>query len=160
MPRPAALRILLVAVLLGSCLAATAGPPAVGEPLPALELKDQNDKPWRVAADARLLLYASGRQGSNLALEVLADQPEGFLASRRAAYLADMSRMPGFVTETFALPALRAQPFAVGVVLDAKVLAGWPRDDAAVQLFGLEDGRVRSIGRAASAAELRAALGL
>ncbi|MBK8321584.1 MAG: hypothetical protein IPL06_02325 [Betaproteobacteria bacterium] len=160
MPITAIVRCLLVALAMGFVASARGEPPAVGAPLPSLELKDQHDKPWRVAPEARLLLFASGRQGSNLVLEVLADQPEGFLASRQAAYLADMSRMPGFVTEAFALPALRAQPFAVGVVLDAKVLADWPRDDAAVQLIGIDGGKVTSLGRAANAPELRAALGL
>jgi hypothetical protein len=132
---------------------------AVGSTLPALEIKDQHERAWRIDAELKLLLFASGRQGSNVALEVLADKPEGFLASRGAAYLADMSRMPGFVTETFALPALRAQPFAVGVVRDGKLLAEWPRDDEAVQLIRLEGGRVTAIGRAVTAGELRAALG-
>ena len=155
----ASLRILALVLAAVLPFIARAEPPAVGRELPALELKDQHDKPWRVEAGTKLLLYASGRAGSNLVLEVLADQPEGFLASRQAAYLADMSRMPAFVTESFALPALRAQPFVVGVVLDAKRLADWPRDDVAVQLIGLSEGKVVSLGRAASAAELRSALG-
>ena len=53
-----------------------------------------------------------------------------------------MSKMPGFITRTFALPALREQPFEVGVSLDAKTLADWPRQDDAVTLIRLDQGRV------------------
>ncbi len=73
------------------------------------------------------MVFAAGRKPSNVVMEVLGAQAKGFLESRQAVYVADMSRMPGFVTRTFALPALRDQPFAVGVNLDDKQLADWPR---------------------------------
>jgi hypothetical protein len=141
-------------------LALLAAPPQVGQPLPELALEDQHGKAWRVGVDTRLLLFASGRKGSNLVQEVLAAQPRGFLDLRQALYLADMSRMPGFVTRTFALPALREMPFAVGVVLDDKLLPDWPRQADAVLLISLQAGRVAAIATAQDAAQLRAALGL
>ena len=106
------------------------------------------------------MLFATGRKAANLAMEVLGQQPKGFLATRHALYLADMSKMPGFITRTFALPSLREQPFAVGVVLDDKLLADWPRQQDAVTLIRLEKGRVVAVDHAASAAALREALGL
>ncbi len=57
-----------------------------------------------------------------------------------------MSKMPGVITRTFALPALREQPFEVGVSLDAKTLADWPRQEDAVTLIRLDQGRVRKKG--------------
>lgn len=132
----------------------------VGQPLPALQLKDQHDQAWQVGADTKLVLFAAGRKASNLALAVLSAQPKGFLEQRKAVYLADMSRMPGFVTRTFALPSLREQPFRVGVSLDERVLTDWPAQPDAVLLIDLEQGRVSRIRSAGSEAELRAALGL
>ncbi len=141
-------------------LALFAGPVEVGQPLPALTLKDQHDKAWQIEADTRLVLFAAGRKASNLALAVLGAQPKDFLPQRRALYLADMSRMPGFVTRTFALPSLRDQPFRVGVSLDERVLADWPAQSDAVLLIDLEQGKVSRIRSAATEAELRVALGL
>ncbi len=132
-----------------------------GQPLPSLQIKDQHDGSWAIDADARLVIFAAGRKASNLALEVLGDQPKGFLATRHAVYLADMSRMPGFITRTFALPSLREQPFKVGVSLEEKTLADWPRQDDALTLIQLDEkGKVSRIGFVTSAAELRKALDL
>jgi hypothetical protein len=68
--------------------------------------------------------------------------------------------MPGFVTRTFALPALREQPFVVGVNLDDKLLADWPRQDDAITLIRLDAGRVTRIEFVRTAPELKAALGV
>jgi hypothetical protein len=75
-------------------------------------------------------------------------------------YVADMSRMPGIIARTFALPALREQPFAVGVALEEKLLSQWPRQEDAITLIHLEAGKVARIDYARSAVELKAALGL
>lgn len=137
-----------------------AGPVEVGQPLPALTLKDQHDKAWQIEVDTKLVLFAAGRKASNLALAVLGAQPKDFLEQRKAVYLADMSRMPAFITRTFALPSLREQPFRVGVSLDERVLADWPSQLDAVLLIDLQDGRVNQVRSAGTEAELRTALGL
>jgi hypothetical protein len=151
--------IALVLALAGP-LCALAGPIEPGRPLPALRLKNQHDQDWQVPADTRLVVFAAGRKASNLALAVLGAQHKGFLESRHAVYLADMSRMPGLITRTFALPALREQPFEVGVSLDETLLAGWPRQDDAVPLIGLEVGRVTHFQYVSNETQLRTALGL
>ena len=149
-----------IALALALPLSAMAGPIEPGQPLPALRLKNQHDQDWQVPASTRLVVFAAGRKASNLVMAVLAPQHQGFLASRHAVYLADMSKMPGLITRTFALPALREQPFEVGVSLDETLLATWPRQDDAVTLIGLEDGRVTHFQYASSEAQLRAALSL
>jgi hypothetical protein len=141
-------------------LCALAGPIEPGRPLPALRLKNQHDQEWLIPANTRLVVFAAGRKASNLVMAVLGQQHQGFLASRHAVYLADMSQMPGLITRTFALPALREQPFEVGVSLDETLLAGWPRQEDAVTLIGLDAGRVTHYQYASSEAQLRTALGL
>jgi hypothetical protein len=150
----------LLSVLLMSASAAFAAPVVLEQPLPTLALQDQHTQPWSVKADTRLVVFAAGRKPSNVVMEVLGAQAKGFLESRQAVYVADMSRMPGFVTRTFALPALRDQPFAVGVNLDDKQLADWPRQEDAITLIRLEAGRVSSIAYVRTAAELKSALGI
>lgn len=153
-------RLSVACVMALACGLAGAAPVQPGQPLPHLELKNQNDQAWQVTPQTRLVIFAAGRKASNLVMEVLAPQPAGFLASRQAVYLADMSRMPGFVTRTFALPALREQKFEVGVSLDEKTLSDWPREDDAVTLIRLESGRVVSHEYIRTDAQLKAALGL
>ena len=141
-------------------LVSNAAPIEPGQPLPALHLKNQHEQDWYVPAKTRLVVFAAGRKASNLAMAVLSAQYQGFLASRQAVYLADMSKMPGFITRTFALPSLREQPFDVGVSLDDSLLAGWPREPDAVTLIGVEGGRVTHVQYVRSEPELRNALGL
>jgi len=151
-------------LLLSLCLAfplwALAAPVEPGHPLPGLQLKNQHDQDWRIAPDTKLVLFAAGRKASNLMQTVLAPQPQGFLARRHAVYLADMSKMPGFITRTFALPSLRELNFEVGVSMDEKTLAGWPQQDDAVTLIRLDQGRVVSHEYLSTEAQLKAALGL
>jgi hypothetical protein len=141
-------------------LASHAAPIEPGRPLPALNLKNQHGQPWRIGSDTKLVLFAAGRKASNLMQTVLTPQPKGFLSGRHAVYLADMSKMPGFITRTFALPSLRELSFEVGVSLEEAALAGWPRQDDAVTLIRLEQGRVLSHEYATTEAQLKAALGL
>jgi len=150
----------LLSVLLMSASAAFAAPVVLEQPLPNLTLQDQHTQPWGVKADTRLVVFAAGRKPSNVVMEVLSAQAKGFLESRQAVYVADMSRMPGFVTRTFALPALRDQPFVVGVNLDDKQLVDWPRQEDAITLIRLEGGRVNSIAYVRTPAELKSALGI
>ena len=131
---------------------------AVGQTLPALSLKDQFDKPWQITPGTRLVMFAAGRKASTLAQVVLQSLPKDQLTRRQAVYLADMSKMPGFITRTFALPALKEMPYAIGVSLDEATLANWPRQPDAVTLIELEQGLVKRINYTAVEAELRTAL--
>ena len=151
---------LALALLLAFPLASLAAPVEPGHFLPLLTLKNQHAQEWQIPADTRTVLFAAGRKASNLMLSVLGTQPKGFLAARNAVYLADMSKMPGFITRTFALPSLREQPFEVGVSLDEQQLADWPRQDDAVTLIGLDGGRVTHFEYVKTDAQLRSALGL
>lgn len=151
---------LLIALSLTLPLGAWAAPPVAGQAMPPVAVKDQHEQDWRIKPDTQLLLFAAGRKASNLAMAVLGSQPKGFLTTRHAVYLADMSKMPGFVTRTFALPSLREQPFALGVVLDEKLLADWPRQDDAVTLIRLKDGQLAGVDYAKTEAQLRGALGI
>lgn len=131
---------------------------AVGQPLPALALKDQHDKAWQIPPATRLVLMAAGRKASNLVQAVLEKEPPDFLPQRHTVYVADMSKMPSFATRMFALPSLREMPFQVGVSLDAATLAAWPRQTDSVTLITLANGVVQGVRHATTEAELRAAL--
>lgn len=153
-----ALVLLLVLGLPALALAQAATPVALGQPLPTLNLKDQHDKPWQITPGTRLVLFAAGRQASNLVQAVLEALPKDQLTQKNAVYLADMSKMPGFITRTFALPVLRDMPYPIGVSMDDTTLAGWPRQPDAVTLIDLDQGLVKSIRFVTTEADLRAAL--
>lgn len=132
----------------------------VGQPLPALTIQNQHQRAWGWDDSTRLVILAKGRKPANWVMEVVGAQGNGFLASRQAVYVADMSKMPGFVTRTFALPALREQPFEVGVVMDDQALAAWPQQADTLTVIYLDRGRVVRHESLTDAAGLRRVLGL
>ncbi|MBK1685841.1 hypothetical protein [Rhodoferax fermentans] len=157
------------ALVITSLLAAAAGLPTVasaqtastvqvGQRVPALALKDQHDKPWQMDTDTRLLMFAASRQASNLVQEVLHKLPPDQLTRNNALYLADMGKMPGIITRTFALPALKKLPYPIGVSTDEATLAAWPRQGDAVTLIELDQHLVKRISYVSTEADLRAAL--
>jgi hypothetical protein len=131
---------------------------AVGQTLPALSLKDQHDKPWQITPSTKLVMFAAGRKASNLAQAVLQALPNDQLTQKNAVYLADMSKMPGFITRTFALPTLRGMPYLIGVSQDETTLAAWPRQTDAVTLIELDQSLVKRISYVTTESELRAVL--
>jgi hypothetical protein len=107
-----------------------------------------------------VVLFAADKAASDLANALLAAQPAGVLDRLQAAYLADISAMPAVITRMFALPALRALPFRVGLARDASLLADVPRQRGAVSVIRLSEGRVDRIDFASDEVQLRSALGL
>lgn len=122
-------------------------------------LQDQHGQPWALAADTRLLLFASGRKAANLMEAALQDLPADHLPRHGALYLADLSKMPAFITRTFALPAMRKLPFRIGLVNDESLLAAWPRPQPeVVWLITLRQGVVQKLEEAKTVADIRAAI--
>jgi len=144
--------------LVDVALAQNASAVIVGQRLPELALKDQHGKPWQLAPSTRLVMFAASRKASNLTQDVLQALPKDQMTRRGAVYLADMSKMPGFITRTFALPTLQKLPYAIGVSLDEATLAKWPRQPDAVTLIELDQGLVKRISYATAEEPMRAAL--
>jgi hypothetical protein len=127
-------------------------------PLPALQLKDQHDRIWRIPADTRWVIFAAGRKASSVAQAVLQNEPPTYLTKHRAVYVADMSKMPAFATRMFAMPSLREMPFTIGVSLNEATLADWPHQPDKLTLISLNHGLVKSVRYVATETDLRSAL--
>jgi hypothetical protein len=157
---------LAAATLLCLPLAAWAAPLASGAALPALQLRDQHDRPVTASASTRWLLFANEKAASDMASAVFAAEPAGVLDRLHLVYVADISGMPSLVTRMFALPKLRELPFPIGLVREPEQVAQvsrvaeLPRQPGGVTLLRLSDGRVLETLAVRNAAELRAALGL
>ena len=156
---PVRLAALLLALALPA--GAFAAPLAAGSPAPVgLSLEDQHGKTVTLASSARLLIFTADRAGSDLVNEVLGAEKSNPLERLHATYLADISARPALVTRMFALPAMRALPFPIGLARDAGVLADLPRQKGAVTVLRLTDGQVTGVDFAADPARLRKLLGL
>ena len=154
------LRLASLALLLALPLAGQAASYATGSAMPAFSLEDQHGKKVSLQPDTRLVLFAADKAASDLANEVLGNEKEGVLERLQAVYLADISGMPALVTRMFALPAMRALPFPIGLAREASVLAELPRQKGTVSVIRLADGKVSSVEHAHDAPQLKRLLGL
>lgn len=124
---------------------AIAAPLAPGQAVPPLVASDQHDRPWSVAPSTRILLFAADKAASDLVTEALGERDADVLDARQAIFIADIHAMPSMITRVFALPALRALPYAVGLGRDAALTADLPRRKGQVTLIMLDNGVIGSL---------------
>lgn len=147
----------LLACLTSGAAAAPLGP---GDELPPLELRDQHDETHRVSAETRTLLFAPDRESAQLVTSALEGQDAAALAERGIRYLADISGMPGIITQLFALPKLRERPYPILLAEEPEQVSHLPRRAEQVTLLRLDDGTIVEVDYLDSVPTLRKALDL
>jgi hypothetical protein len=160
MPRP--LTAILFSALLSAGAATAQGPTLVPERLEAFELADQHGAPRRVDAAVRVLLLSRDMDGGAVvrgALETKGGEAGAYLAARGAAYVADVSRMPGVVRSLFALPRMRSRPYPVLLDTTGDVTRALPSEEGRATVIWLDELRPVRVELVGSADELLAALG-
>jgi hypothetical protein len=133
---------------------------AMAQESPAIgwTLLDQFDKPYTANADLKVLLVAHDMAGSKLVKAALADRPQGYLESRSAAFVADISRMPAPISSLFAIPAMRDYSYRVLLDREPRVASRFPATADTVTWLQLEQGKVVASHSFDSADALRQAL--
>lgn len=121
-------------------------------------LLDQFDQAYSLENDLRVLLVARGMAGAKLVEQALAGQPRGYLESRSAVYLADISGMPSLIASLFAVPAMRDYPFRVLLDRQGRVASRYPGAKDEVLWLELRDGYLQSTRRFSDADALARAL--
>ena len=116
-----------------------------GDPSPKIAINDQHDKPWSIPADTKLVLFSGSRNANTIVQSLLTQKGVDYLSSKKTVYFSDLSKMPGFITRTFALPSMRDLPYSVGIVLNAEESQSWPREEDAVTAVFLNQGQITKI---------------
>jgi len=147
-----------LAVLLLVLSAACAQAVEVGERLAPWTLLDQFDQPYSLNDELQVLLVARSMAGAKLLAAALDQQPKGYLESRKAVFLADISRMPSVIAAAFAVPAMRDYNYRVMLDRDARIAPRYPVENDAVLWLQLQQGRVQAQQTFTQASALRDAL--
>ena len=147
-----------LAVLLLVLSAACAQAVEVGERLAPWTLLDQFDQPYSLNDELQVLLVARSMAGAKLLAAALDQQPKGYLESRKAGFLADISRMPSVIAAAFAVPAMRDYNYRVMLDRDARIAPRYPVENDAVLWLQLQQGRVQAQQTFTQASALRDAL--
>jgi len=135
---------ILLALLMASRLA-VAAPLLPGESLPAINLKDQHDKPLAIAPDTRLVFFAAEMDASRLMAKALEALPAATLQDKKAVYIADISSMPGLISTMAALPKMQKAPYRIALVRFEKEGERLPRKPGAVTVLKVEAGKVSAV---------------
>ena len=90
--------------------------------------------------------------------EYLAAQGKGYLAKHKAAFVADISLMPKFITESFALPKMRKYPHTVLLIQDEMVGLKFPGEEEKITVMKFRGNFLTQIRYVTTAAELKAAI--
>jgi len=148
----------IVVVLLGAAHAVPAAGLGPGTNLPALTLNDQHDAPGQIDATTWMVLFTRDMDASKVAKEALAENGEHLLDKAGVIYVADIARMPGFVTRFFAVPAMRKRPYRMFLDREGDATASFPTEEGHVTLIRLDGLTIRRVEHLDSAWALRRAL--
>jgi hypothetical protein len=129
---------------------ALAGPLGIGDPVPDDTFLDQFDTTHRLS-DCEWLLFAPDRAAADIANRVMSAGVPSDGVSTSLCYVADIAGMPAVISRLFAVPAMRDYTYSVLLDRDGSQTADWPRRPEQLTVIGLDDGRVVTLGFAASA---------
>jgi len=138
--------------------AATDTPLAPGATLQAFNIDDQHGKPGRVDEHTRVLMFSRDMTANKLAKAAFGSKPAQYLPEAHAMYLIDVSGMPKFVTNTFAIPKMQKYVYRIFLDRDATKTTALPSQKKLVTVVHLDHLKVTSIEYAASADALTRAV--
>lgn len=148
-------KIILAVVLAASVWAA---PYSVGQSVTPLDLKDQFGKRHALKVMPRTLIMAFEKGTGATVNEYLAAQGKGYLEKNNAVFIAEISQMPNFITQAFALPKMQKYPHTVLLIQDEELGLKFPAEDEKITVMTFKGNFLRSIRYISSAAELKQAI--
>ncbi|MBN2869706.1 MAG: hypothetical protein JXK04_01985 [Campylobacterales bacterium] len=146
----------IIALLMAAGL--WSAPYQVGQSVMPLDLSDQFGKKHTLKAMPKTLIMAFEKGTGATVNEYLAVQPKGYLAKHKAAFVADISLMPNFITESFALPKMRKYPHTVLLIRDEEQGLRFPGEDGKITVMKFRGNFLTKIEFIETASELKAVI--
>jgi len=82
------------------------------------KLPDQFNKSHSLNEDTKILILVFAKDTAHTVKEFLKKQPKGFLESKKAIFIADISPMPVIIRNTFAMPDLQKSNYSILLIYD------------------------------------------
>ncbi len=133
-------------------------PYKIGQSVAPLDLQDQFGKRTALKAMPKTLIMAFEKGTGATVNEYLATQDKGYLKKNHAAFVADISQMPNFITETFALPKMRKYPHTVLLIRDEEQGLRFPGEEEKITVMKFRGNFLTQIQFVTTAAELKQAI--
>lgn len=147
----------VIAVLL-TALSLWGAPYKVGQSVMPLDLNDQFGKRYTLKVMPKTLVMAFEKGTGATVNEYLGAQEKGYLAKNKAAFVADISQMPKFITETFALPKMRKYNHTVLLIQDEEQGINFPYQEDKITVMKFRGNFLTKVDFVSTADELKKAI--
>jgi len=129
----------------------------VGKDLSSLSLNDQFEKPQRLNAETKMVIFAFSKDVAHTCNDFFETQTPTYLSENGALFVADVSAAPSLIRSLFIMPGLKDFKHTV-LILDEKSVAAPYRNgvnvDKIVVAF-VENGKITAIKTLTSDKELK-----
>jgi len=122
-----------------------------------LKLPDQFNKEHILSSDTKKLIFVFSKNTGHIAREFFKKQSKDYLDSKKAIFVADISKMPAFIRNTFAMPDFKKSHYNILLIYDKKVTKKFEKgiDKDKVVVVTLDNKRVTNIKFASNEDELK-----
>lgn len=125
----------------------------IGDATPNFKIKDQFEKEHVIAADTKTILVAADKGTSEILRDYFNSKEKGFLESKKAYYVADISGMPSLIAKFFALPKMKKYPFSI-LLVDEEQTKSFTKKEGNITIYSIENGKVTAVDFVKDAAAL------
>jgi hypothetical protein len=144
-------KILLLAIFAVSLFASDI---KIGDTFPNFSYEDQFKAKHTLQDSTKIIIIAFTRDGGNVVRDALSDKEKGFLESKEALYIADISGMPSFISSFFAIPKMKKYPFNILLEKENSLLKVYPNKAEKVTIIKLTNKKIDSIEYISTSNEL------
>jgi hypothetical protein len=135
-----------------------AAPYTVGQSVILPDLNDQFGKRVTLTTMPKTLIMAFEKGTAATVNEYLAAQDNGYLSKNKAAFVAEISQMPKFIAEAFALPKMRNYTHTILLIRDEEEGLKFPYQEEKITVMTFRDNTLMSIEFISTAEELKKAI--
>ncbi|MBC7420741.1 MAG: hypothetical protein H7328_08435 [Bdellovibrio sp.] len=116
----------------------------VGSAIPELKLNDQFEKPIKVAADTKVLIFVADKKPSKTLSDYLTESKYD-LTAKKVVYISDISKMPSMISSMFAKPAMKKYHYNVALDEAGDETKSWPRQTDKVTIMTLKNQKISQV---------------
>jgi hypothetical protein len=84
-------------------------------------LPDQFNKAYKLTNDINKVIFVFSKDMGHISREYFKKHNKDFLPKHKALFIADVSAMPSFIRNTFAIPDFQKSPYSVLLIYDKNI---------------------------------------
>jgi len=116
----------------------------VNDKFPFNHFTDQFEKKLTITPQTKEIIISFSKKNGK-AVKAFLSSHKGYLKTRQAVYLADMTSAPSIAMSLFMMPALKKYDFKVGLIEDDDIAEKLPRKEGKTTVIHLDKMRIKSI---------------